>query len=354
MTMKARARRAAHRGFRLRTLGIALVLVASLSAAATDFNKPTGTQGLFAVDKVGGRVRFFDVTGEQELAVLDVSDGPGSKPHEFVLSRDHKLAYVTNYGTGVYGNNPSPGHTIAIIDVRERRQVGTIDVAPYRAPHGIQIDPKGMLYVACDLDHRILVIDPLKRSIEAAIDTGGTSHWIAMTPDGSKLYASNKDDGPFVTVIDVKGRRVVAKIPMPRMQGIAASPDGKTVLVSEARAPIVHVIATATDTEIDRVTMDTREAGINKIFYSPDGRHVIVTQGATDQFNIFRAADLHAPQIVARSAGTALMGFAFATDGRHVIVGNHGEGTASEIDLENGRVTRTFPAGKGIETLAFY
>ena len=48
------------------------------------------------------------------------------------------------------------------------------------------------------------------------------------------------------------------------------------------------------------------------------------------------------------------MGFAFATDGKTALVGNHGNGTVSRIDLETGTVVNTFPAGKGVETLAYY
>jgi hypothetical protein len=41
--------------------------------------------------------------------------------------------------------------------------VGSIDTSPYRAPHGIQIGPDGIIYVASDLDHKLLVIDPKAR-----------------------------------------------------------------------------------------------------------------------------------------------------------------------------------------------
>ncbi len=55
-----------------------------------------------------------------------------------------------------------------------------------------------------------------------------------------------------------------------------------------------------------------------------------------------------------KSAGTALMGFAFAADGKTALVGNHGEGTVTRFDLDSGTVLGTFPAGKGVETLAYF
>jgi DNA-binding beta-propeller fold protein YncE len=319
-----------------------------------NLGSPTGTRGLIMVDKVGGFVRFFDPANDKELAVFDPSDGPGVKPHDLAISPDHKTAYVTVYGDGIFNNNPHPGHTLAIFDLAAQKMVGSIDLAPYRSPHGIQIDGQGMLYVTAEMDRKVLIVNPQKRSIEAAIDVEGTAHWIALLPDKSKLYVANQGTTPFVGVVDVKSRKLAGKVPMPNGgRGIVASPDGKTVLVAEGSEPYLHVISTATDTEIDKVRVEGIEGGLYKVFYSADGKRVL-TCLMNGQINIFNAADLHAPQKVMKSAGSALMGFAFAADGKTALVGNHREGTVSRIDLETATVINTFPAGKGVETLAYY
>jgi DNA-binding beta-propeller fold protein YncE len=271
-----------------------------------------------------------------------------------ILSPDHKTAYVTVYGDGVYGRNPHPGHTIAIIDLNSRKMTGSIDLSPYEAPHGIQIDASGRLYVACDLSRKVLIVDPRSRRIEAAIDVEGTGHRIALLPDASKLYVSNKNDRLFVSVVDVKTRKMVGRVAMPGgTEGIVASPDGKWVLAADLTEPYLHVISTATDMEVDKVKVQGADKGVYKIFYSPDGRRVL-TCLASGQVNIFNAADLHAPQGVVHSAGTALMGIAFSPDGKTALVGNHGEGTVSRIDLEKATLIETFPAGKGVESLAYF
>jgi hypothetical protein len=36
------------------------------------------------------------------------------------------------------------------------------------------------------------------------------------------------------------------------------------------------------------------------------------------------------------------------------LVGNHSQGTVTRFDLESTTVLKTFPAGKGVETLAYY
>ena len=52
------------------------------------------------------------------------------------------------------------------------------------------------------------------------------------------------------------------------------------------------------------------------------------------------------------TAGNVLL--AFTADGKQALVANHGEGTISVIDLKDAKVSNTFTAGTGIETLAFY
>jgi DNA-binding beta-propeller fold protein YncE len=336
------------------------ILIAALAAgmafpvAGANLNSPTGTMGLIMVDKVGGQVRFFDPATDQELASFTPDPTPGMKAHELAISPDHKTAYVTVYGDGVYGNNTHPGHTVAVVDLESRRMVGSIDVSPYQAPHGIQVDAAGNLYVACDLSRKVLILDPRARRVTAAIDVAGTGHWIALLPDASKLYVANKNDKPFVSVVDLQSRKMIREIPLPNgTQGIAASPDGKTVLAADFSEPILHVISTATDTVVDKIRVVGAEKGLYKVFYSADGRRVL-TALPSGQINLFSARDLHADQRVLKSGGTALMGFAFAPDGRTALVGNHGEGTASRIDLETATVIKTFPAGKGVETLAYF
>jgi DNA-binding beta-propeller fold protein YncE len=338
----------------LAMLGALTALVPLTHAGSASLNHPTGTHGLIMVDKMGGRVLFFAPSGDRELGELRPSADRTLRPHELAISPDARTAYVSVYGDGVFGNNPHPGHTIAIIDLPTRRMVGSIDVSPYRAPHGLQVDAAGRLYVACDLDHKVLVIDPASRHIEAAIDVGEAGHWITLAAQVGRLYVSAHGTKPFISVIDVHSRRVIDRIPIEHgTMGITASPDGRTVLAADAAGPILHIIWTRTDREIGQVRVQDYDRGLYKVFYSPDGRYVL-TCLPTGQINIFNAADLMASQRIVHSPGTALMGFAFSADGQSALTGNHGQGTVSRIDLATGRVTDTFAAGKGVETLAYY
>ncbi len=338
----------------MRRVVCALLLLAGLAgsgaAASLDPNNPTGSHGLILIDKMGRHIRFFDPGTFKEISNLEV----GVAPHDLAISLDHKTVYVPVYGDGVYGRNPHPGHTIAIIDLPSRQVTGTIDVSPYQAPHGIQIDAHGMIYVTCDLSRKLLVINPNTRMIEAAIDTEGTGHWGAVLPDGSKAYVANKNDKLYISVIDLKTRKLVGRIPAPNgTEGIVASPDGKRVIAVDHSEPTLLVVDTAKDAVVDRIPLEGNSKASFKPRYTPDGSQLLVCNLSERLVNVINTSDMHGKQAVL-TVGKDPMGFAIAPDGKTALVANHGDGTISVVDLREPKVISSFTGGTGVETLAYY
>jgi DNA-binding beta-propeller fold protein YncE len=64
-------------------------------------------------------------------------------------------------------------------------------------------------------------------------------------------------------------------------------------------------------------------------------------------------SDLHGKQLVV-PVGKAPMGVGFGPDNRTLIVGNHGDGSVSVIDMQDGKELKRFQAGAGIETMTWY
>jgi YVTN family beta-propeller protein len=333
-----------------RLLSLALASVVALSAALlADANHPTGTHGLLLIDKMGGHIRFFDPAKFTERSSIAVA----TRPHDFVLTADRKTAYVPLYGDGIFGRNPNPGHEVVIVDMESAKVVGTIDTSPYRAPHGIQIGPDGMVYVASDLDRKLLVLDPKTRKMTKAIDTEGMTHWIGILPDGSKIYATNKND-PFVSVVNLKSGALAAKIPVPGgTEGIAVSPDGKRVVVMAHTEPGLVVIDPASDTIVERIALQGQKTSAYKAYFSPDGKRLLTMNQGSSVINIFNTSDLRGVQRTV-TVGKDPMGFAFSADGKIALSANHGDGTVTVIDLEKAAAVSTFQAGTGIETLTYF
>jgi YVTN family beta-propeller protein len=339
-----------------RSLGAVLVLVLAevVTIGAADSNNPTGNKGLVLVDKRGNYVRFFDPKTQKELSGFPTGQGA---PHDLAISPDLKTAYIPIYGDGIYNRNPNPGQSILIVDLASQKVTGTIDISPHQAPHGIQIDAKGKLYVVCDISKTLLVIDPATRRIESVIDVEGTGHWLAVLPDASKAYVSNQSGQEFISVVDLKARKMVGKIPMAGgARGIVASADGRRILAIQGRAPHLAVIDPASDTILDRIELQGHAQPGYKLRVSLDGRTLLVCSGigGMDSYiNIVDMGDLRGKQVVLR-AGRNSMGFAFAPDGRTALVLNDGDGTVTVIDLTSKTVTNTFKGGTGIETASYY
>ena len=334
-------------------LGSLLVATATLTLAATktDPNNITGSSGLVMIDKRGNLVRFFDPASMKETGTVDI----GGPPHELAISPDKKVAYIPIYGDGVYGANPHPGHIIAIVDLTTRKMTGSIDVSPAIAPHGLRVDEKGLLYAVCDLSRKLLIIDPRVRKVQASIDIEGTGHWLAVLPDGSKAYTANKQDRLFLSVVDLKARKMIGKITMPNgTQGIGLSPDGTRVVAADFAEPNIRVIDTVTDKVIDTVKVErVSGGGPFRLQYSPDGTRLLTTTLGANLLNVFDASNYRAPQLIV-PVGRDPFGVAFTRDGKTALVSNHGDGTISVVDVAAGTVKSSFTAGVGIETLAYY
>jgi DNA-binding beta-propeller fold protein YncE len=313
-----------------------------------DVNNPTGSTGLVAIDKRGSHALFLDSLSYQELGRLALP----ARPHEIALSADHRLAYVSIYGLGVYGNNAQPDNRIVVLDLAAREQVGEISVEPYVAPHGVMMGPDGLLYASCDQSGVIAVIDCEQGEIVGTIDAESTgAHMIAMLPDGSKIYSENEED-TFVGVMDPIGHRMIARIPLPGgAAGICSTADGSQVLVVTLDEPALAVIDTASDRLVDRVRLADSMIAAQRVRCSPNGRFVVVTNNDESLVTVL-SADLASQTTFPTSASP--MGVAFHPDGRTALVGNHGAGKITVVDLEAAAPVRDFEAGVGVETLAFY
>jgi DNA-binding beta-propeller fold protein YncE len=315
----------------------------------TDANFPTGGSGLIAVDKIGNQVLFLD---PETLETIVTLDGFAPRVHELAISPDHRTALVPIYGDGIHGKNPHPGHLIALFDLERHRHKGDWSTYPYRAPHGLRWGPRGELYCVCENSGVILEMDPTDGAIQHVIEVGSDkAHRIEVTPDGAKLYTENEED-TFASVVDLKSRRRIKKIPAPNgLAGIGISPDGKTVVLVDAKKPRILVVNTATDEVDATIELEGHEQPAQIARYSPDGRFLVVTSFPAPLATIFDAK-LKTQKLLQLGAGP--MNMAFHPEGRRAVIANHNAGSVSVVDLEQGDVLRTVPAGVGIETLSYF
>ena len=319
-----------------------------------DINTPTGTTGLFVVCKTAGFVEFYDpatLTRTDEIKLPDF-------PHEVVLSPDRATAYVSIYGNGQVGTNTRPGTQIAVIDLARRKLTGFIEMAPFLAPHGMSFDRAGQLWATAETSNAVVVIDPVRGAIVGAVQVGSQrTHFIAMTPDGAKLYAPHRQL-KMVSVIDVATRTEIKRIPNFRYecQGVCVAPDGNRVYQASSARPEITIIDPHSDEVAGSVMVDGLGGDfppqLTRLKVSPDNRWLVVSYNVSRRAAVLDTQDLNRQFLFELDKGP--MGIAFQDAGRRALVTNHDAGSVAIIDLEAMKPVGQFATHMGAEAMAFY
>ena len=106
-----------------------------------------------------------------------------------------------------------------------------------------------------------------------AIKVGVSPYGVAVTPDGAFLYVSNRVDHT-VSVVDTATRTTTTTIPIDGAgTNLAMTPDGSKVFVVINN--VIDVISTATKSVVDFITLDSAQFGIYAI--APNGSRVYTT-----------------------------------------------------------------------------
>jgi YVTN family beta-propeller protein len=272
----------------------------------------------------------------------------GIHPHEVIVSRDGTRAYASIFGDGSYGRNPTPNNRIVVVDIKQKRSE-EIDVSPYKAPHGLAVDADDQLWVTCENDSSVLVIDPVSKKITSVIPTGtkGT-HWVHILNNSSKAYTSNKEY-PKISVIDVKTRKITGEIPVPRgVEGIGSSPDSKRLYAADYRENLLWVIDTGKDQVVKEVSLKNKPG---RVIVTKDNRLVLISNYQAGTVEVVDTKSLTSKKLI--QVGKSPMTITLSTDGKLAFVSNSGEKTVSVIDLKKLSVLRNVLVGDGPDGIVY-
>jgi YVTN family beta-propeller protein len=259
------------------------------------------------------------------------------------------FAYVTNEHTDV---NIEHANVVSVIDTRTDTVVDTIPVGDN--PIGVVGSPDGAkVYVVNNNDATMSVIDTKSNTVVATIEgLGNGALQVAITPDGTRLYVTNFGEhadvgipGTTVSVIDTEINAVIATIPGlgPNPTGLAVTPDGKRVYVSNELALTVSVIDTATNTIIGPpIPVGIVPASVT---ITPDGRRAYVTNLVVGTVSVI---DTETNTVIATiKVGEQPLGSAVTPDGRRLYVVNKFSASVSVIDTSTNTVIHTITEGLG-------
>ncbi|MEI9972755.1 MAG: hypothetical protein WDO73_12255 [Ignavibacteriota bacterium] len=142
----------------------------------------TGVCGARRGDAFAGSPR-----GQRKKGSLAIVDPPsnavvgrvrtGDGPHECVASSDGKLAFVSNYG------DATPGNSLSVIDLIERKELHRVDLGVLRRPHGLFF-AGGKLYFTAELNQIIGNLRPCDEPKWTGCSETGQkhTHMIAVAP----------------------------------------------------------------------------------------------------------------------------------------------------------------------------
>jgi DNA-binding beta-propeller fold protein YncE len=311
-------------------------------------NRPGGPH-LIVTAKTAHKVHFLDAATLAMTATLDM---PGST-HEIALSLDGRTAYASVYGDGIFAKRINPDRRIVAIDLPSKSLTRVIDLGAIYAPHGVMVDASGTVWSSGELGNAVLAIDPGADKVQK-IDVGSTAHWVAVSHATGKVFASVKQD--HVVAVDIARRTAIDRIKVPHVvEGLAISPDGRTLYVCAQTAAELYVIDAASHALRQTVPIDGADASkrqMRRVRVSPDNKFVVVSSNQDNHAAIYAADGLR--QIASFPTKKSPMGFGFAADGKRAYLCCHDDAEVFEFELASGRVTRTFPTAAGCEFIVAY
>jgi DNA-binding beta-propeller fold protein YncE len=156
---------------------------------------------IIATVKENVSLSVFDASTGERIAVVPVGEKVVSKPHEIALSKDGTRAFVSLYGDKDYGPN-TPDNRLGVVDLREMKLLGHVDLGLYSGPHAMMTDADGKVWVSVESNRCALVINPDSWQIERTIFLEVPGHFLAPSPDGATVYFSAKEY-PVICEVDV-------------------------------------------------------------------------------------------------------------------------------------------------------
>ena len=334
---------------------------------------PDGTR-LYVLCQTSEEIRVLDAASYAVIGKIAV----GHTPRGFSLSPDGARLFVTN----------SWDDTLSVIDTSKLEVVATWPVGA--EPSSVVEDREGKrLFVANRISSDVAVLNAETGVEEKRLLGGRGASYLALSPDGTKIYATHVYPNPAayrtapeseITVIDVKRAVVLERMPLHAIAGVfhaAFSTDGRLGVVAEYHPKNLVTLAhlehggafedtiTVFGADVGKtveVPLDELERYVSQPFgvaIAPDKSRIYVTSGGSESVTVIDVArllryihahpsgfveDLSASSnyVVARIAvGLNPRGLVLSKDGRGLFVANRLDDTISVIDTRSNKVTST-------------
>jgi DNA-binding beta-propeller fold protein YncE len=268
------------------------------------------SEQLLLVQKCAHTFSFYDLDSGTATAHIVLPN----YPHEFVVDPAGRFAYVGLFGIETAWTRGHEGdHRIAVIDLHARCHVRTLDLWPYRRPHGMACDGEGRLYAMSEAQDTLLVFErPQQQEVpNMAVPSGGIkTHLVTLTADAQWAYGVHLLSNT-VTKFHPRNPTVAprAVLPGPRPEGNALSRDERVLFVANRDDDSLVEIDTATMT-LGRRARTRRDPNRIYRYDAPDGRELLLLTNSGDRsLSVFDAATLEEVNCVELPANPTALSF---------------------------------------------
>jgi YVTN family beta-propeller protein len=201
----------------------------------------------------------------------------GPDPHEVIPSTDGTTAYVSIYGGGAY-------NTLSVINLVTHQALPDINLGPLGGPHGLAYAGNRVWFTS-ETAKAIGAYNVDTHQVDVILGTGQNhTHMLDVSPDQKRVISINAGSVSIYTLEPAPGPPGAPPrtawnhtlIPVGKgSEGFDISPDGKQLWTSNAQDGTVSVIDLASKKVID--TLAANVNGANRLKFTPDGAHVLVS-----------------------------------------------------------------------------
>jgi YVTN family beta-propeller protein len=282
----------------------------------------TGSETSWVANSLSNTVQRIDVAAQTAGRSIPVPRAPV----QLKLTADGRSLLVLSYGDGK--------HAGMLTAINTRTAAPSTPVAVGPAPGPMVLSPSsGVAYVASYVARSIAVVDVAGWRLETtlALPCGPTS--LAITQDGSQLFAACADSSAIVA-ITLPGNRLKALIAVPSVRHLVMPEQGALLLVVGDNG-IANI-----DTNSDRIVTSVAETGnLVDVVETADGSTMLAIDNSGAALLMIDPLSLATTKSLA--LGTRPGEVALSPDGTHAYVLDTGEQKLFVVNVATWKITAT-------------